>query len=192
MDDFDKYLQDRLKRDKKLAYVHNKLLNMGYTSKDFPSDLIYKLGDEFDDYINYNHQLLEDYFEPLKAYNFLPGNGSKIIEETLEKQSVKVEAKVYRDIYLLEQGAKFSKDSFDYFPDIDFFELRVRFSNVQVRLLFFKETYKGERRAIITNCFLKKTGRTPQSEKELAKNRRNIYKKEHKVERSIPDGYRKS
>ena len=192
MDDFNKHLQDRLKRDKKLAYIHNKLLDMEYAPKDSPSKLIYELEDGFDDYINYNHQLLEDYFEPLKAYNFLPGNGSKIIEETLEKQSVKVEAKVYRDIYLLEQGAKFSKDSFDYFSDIDFFELRVRFSNIQVRLLFFKETYKGERRAIITNCFLKKTGRTPQSEKELAKNRRDIYKKEHKVERSIPDGYRKS
>lgn len=48
MDDFDKYLQDRLKRDKKFAYVHNKLLNMGYAPKDFPSELIYKLGDEFE------------------------------------------------------------------------------------------------------------------------------------------------
>ena len=178
------------------------LLDVGKTNPEFmfyhkalekyPDADLDELEEEYYKLYKHNLILLEDYFEPLKAYNFLPENGSKIIEETLEKQSIKVEAKVYRDIYLLEQGVKFSKDSFDYFSDTDIFELRVRFSNIQVRLLFFKETYNGERRAIITNCFLKKTGKTPQSEKDIAKNRRKIYEKEHKVERSIPDGYRKS
>lgn len=137
-----------------------------------------------------NLELLEDYFEPLKTYNILLGNGNNIIKEALKKQSVKILVKTYRDLKLLEKGTRFSKDSFDYFSDIDIYELRIRFANIQVRLLYFKETYEGEKRAIITNCFLKKTGKTPQSEKEKAVNRREIYKKDHRVERSIPNEYR--
>lgn len=48
MDDFEKYFQDRLKEDKKLNYIHNSLLDMGYIPGDFPPELIYKLGDEFE------------------------------------------------------------------------------------------------------------------------------------------------
>ena len=48
MDDFEEYFQDRLKKDKKLAYIHNNLLSMGYVPGEFPSELIYKLGDEFE------------------------------------------------------------------------------------------------------------------------------------------------
>ena len=48
MDDFEEYFQNRLKKDKKLAYIHNTLLDMGYVPGGFPSKLIYRLGDEFD------------------------------------------------------------------------------------------------------------------------------------------------
>ena len=48
MDDFEEYFQDRLKKDKKLVYIHNNLLSMGYIPGEFPSELIYKLGDEFE------------------------------------------------------------------------------------------------------------------------------------------------
>lgn len=178
-------LLDVGKNNPEFMFYHNIL------EKD-PNTNLDKLEEEYHKLYGNSSKLLEDYFEPLKVYNVLLDNGNNIIKETLKKQSVKILAKTYRDLGLLEEGVKFLKDSFDYFPDIDMFELRVRFSNIQVRLLFFKETYNNERRAIITNCFLKKTGRTPQSEKDIAENRRNKYIKDHKVERSIPNEYRKS
>lgn len=46
IDDLEKSIQNSLK-DKKFAYIHNSLLDMGYIPGEFPSELIYKLGNEF-------------------------------------------------------------------------------------------------------------------------------------------------
>ena len=76
MDDFEKYFQDRLKKDKKLAYIHNSLLDMGYIPGEFPSELIYKLGDEFE-----NNQI-ENSSETINTSLILPDTLIQLLKDT--------------------------------------------------------------------------------------------------------------
>ncbi len=60
------------------------------------------------------------------------------------------------------------------------FELRAKISSDVTRVLYF---FCVGRKIVITNGFVKKTNKTPQSEIQMAKKYRDLYLKEHNLKR---------
>ena len=106
MDDLEKSIQNSLK-DKKFAYIHNSLLNMGYILGEFPSELIYKLGSEFE-----NNQI-ETSPEIINTSLIIPGTLIQLLKDTpissfveFEKENKK--AKKVKDNVWEVDGKKFT------------------------------------------------------------------------------------
>ena len=85
---------------------------------------------------------------------------------------VKLSAKTYRTIELLEEkGTSLREPSCKHLED-GIFELRTELGSDITRVLFF---FIIGNRAVLTNGFLKKTQKTPRTEIEKAKKYRNEY-----------------
>lgn len=89
---------------------------------------------------------------------------------------VKLRAKVFRDINLLEQKGNRLRLPYSRCIEDDIFELRTIQGNNIVRTLYF---FFIGRKIIITNGFKKKTQKTPCGEIEKAKDYRDDYLKRH-------------
>jgi phage-related protein len=79
-----------------------------------------------------------------------------------------VKASVFK---LVEQGNELGSPISEPLED-GIFELRPHSSNRHARLLYYFK--KGERKAVIVHCFIKKTSKTPREDIELAKQRRRL------------------
>lgn len=99
-------------------------------------------------------------------------DGSKPVGDFIRTLDVKMKAKVVSDLYRLEMLGNEAQSPLSKFLEDDIFELRTIQGNNIVRILYF---FDEEEIIIATNGFVKKQQKTPQSEIQLAKQRRAIY-----------------
>jgi phage-related protein len=99
-------------------------------------------------------------------------DGANPIDPYLDNLETKMRAKVQMSVRMLEQFGTNLRMPYSEHLEDGIFELRAIQGNNIERVLFF--FYVGNK-AILTNGFTKKTGKTPKSEIELAKSRRADY-----------------
>ena len=99
-------------------------------------------------------------------------NGEVPVEDFLDSLDVKMKAKMFGMIRLLQEKGNQLREPFSKHLDDGIFELRCKFGNDITRVLYFFY-YEGQ--IILTNGFVKKTQKTPSGEIELAKQRRSDY-----------------
>ncbi len=109
-------------------------------------------------------------------------DGSYPVEEFILSLDVKMQAKVYRVLSLLEEygnrlGSPYSKHLED-----GIFELRIKQSSSTTRVLYF---FCQNKHIILTNGFVKKRMKIPEEEIAIAKRRRIDYlmRKEGEISR---------
>ena len=98
-------------------------------------------------------------------------SGSYPAEEYIDSLDVKMSAKVYWTLGMLEQNGPELREPYSKHLNDGIFEVRVQVANNLARVLFF--FYVGKR-IILTHGFTKKTRKTPPSEIDKAK----MYRKE--------------
>lgn len=99
-------------------------------------------------------------------------DGSFPVDEFIYSLPQKLQAKTIRELKLLaKHGTDLRGESTKHIND-GIFEVRVKQSSNITRVLYF---FKKDKKIILTNGFLKKTQKTPQSEIDLAKKYRTEY-----------------
>lgn len=106
----------------------------------------------------------------VKFYETLQGRMPA--EEFICEQNIKMRARIYRSIELLELKGNSLREPYSKELGDGIFELRVQQGNDAVRVLYF---FVIDRTVILTNGFRKKTRKTPSAAIELAKKYRADY-----------------
>lgn len=99
-------------------------------------------------------------------------NGEVPVEDFLNSLDVKMRAKMFGMIGLLQEKGNQLREPYSKHLDDGIFELRCKVGSNITRVLYFFY-YEGQ--MILTNGFVKKTQKTPLGEIELAKQRRSDY-----------------
>ena len=99
-------------------------------------------------------------------------DGSIPVEEFLLSQDVKMRAKIYRLLLLLEEFGNTLREPYSKSLKDGIFEIRAKQGTDISRVLYF---FVVDRKIILTNGFVKKTQKTPSEEIELAKKYRKDY-----------------
>lgn len=99
-------------------------------------------------------------------------NGQVPIEEFLDSLDIKMRAKVYGMIGLLQEKGNQLREPYSKHVDDGIFELRCKLGTNITRVLYF---FYYDNQIILTNGFVKKTQKTPRQEIKLAKERRADY-----------------
>lgn len=99
-------------------------------------------------------------------------NGEVPVEKFLDSLDVKMRAKMFGMIELLQEKGNALREPYSKHLDDGIFELRCKVGNDITRVLYFFY-YEGQ--IILTNGFVKKTQKTPPSELKLAKQRRKDF-----------------
>ena len=107
-------------------------------------------------------------------------DGSCPIEKYLENLPIKMKAKVFRTIALLEQFGNQLREPYSKALVDGIFELRIKQGTDIERVLYF--FYAGNQ-VVLTNGFTKKQMKTPKAEIELAKKRKADYMRRNLHER---------
>ena len=111
---------------------------------------------------------------------YVLSNGKSPVKELLnDLEDKKLKAKVYWVISLLETHSRQLNDKYIKYLREGVFELRIKHSTNIVRCLFF---YYKNRIIVLTNSFVKKIKKTPQSEINRAIEYKKDYLKKHKGE----------
>ncbi len=92
-------------------------------------------------------------------------NGEEPVKEFILTLDVKMRAKVARSISILERNGTKLQEPFSKYSGNGIFELRISFSSDISRIFYF---FFSGKRIILTNGFIKKTQKTPQSEIDKA------------------------
>lgn len=108
---------------------------------------------------------------------FREDNGAYPVEDFILSLDLKMRAKVFRTLELLEYKGNSLREPFSKHLSDGIFELRVKQSSNIVRALYF---FVVGKRIILTNGFVKKTQKTPTREIELAKIRRDKFMRSYK------------
>ena len=93
-------------------------------------------------------------------------DGTCPVEEFISKQPLKMQARIYRSIELLEIKGNALRAPYSKFLTDGIFELRTQLGTDIARVLYF---FVVGRKVILTNGFIKKTQKTPDEQIELAK-----------------------
>lgn len=101
-------------------------------------------------------------------------DGSYPAEDFILSLDVKMKAKIFRSLELLEMKGNSLREPYSKHLEDGIFELRVKQGSDSSRILYF---FVVNNRVILTNGFIKKTQKTPRSEIEKAKQYRKDYKK---------------
>lgn len=99
-------------------------------------------------------------------------NGNMPIDEFIDSLNVKMQAKVLTGIGLLKTNGNLLREPYTKHLKDGIFELRSKQGTDITRVLYF---FVIGKRIILTNGFIKKTQKTPQSELELAEKYRKDY-----------------
>lgn len=103
-------------------------------------------------------------------------NSSCPVKEFIDSLDIKMKARVFRTIELLEKYGNQLRLPYSKSLGDGIFELRCQQSNNITRILYF---FFVNQNIVITNGFTKKTQKTPRNEIELAKTRRKDYLERH-------------
>jgi phage-related protein len=93
-------------------------------------------------------------------------NGNAPVEEFINALDVKLSAKIYRLLEMVETNGYELREPHSKYLEDGIFELRAKLGSDITRVLYF--FYVGKR-VIVTNGFVKKSQKTPKSEIEKAK-----------------------
>jgi phage-related protein len=93
-------------------------------------------------------------------------------EDFINSLDVKMSAKIYRLLGMIAENGSELREPYSKHLDDGIFELRAKVGSDITRVLYFFFT---GRRVVITNGFTKKTPKTPKSEIDKAKTRREEY-----------------
>ena len=104
--------------------------------------------------------------EKWKVIFYQKSNGSSPVYEFIESLTPKLNAKLYRDIGVLQDYGNANREPYSKHLDDGIFELRTKQSRDITRVLYF--FYIGNL-IVLTNGFVKKTAKTPGKEIRLAK-----------------------
>ena len=99
-------------------------------------------------------------------------DGSKPLGDFIRSLDTKMKAKVVANLRLLEEYGNKAREPLSKSLGDGIFEIRTIENGNIVRILYF---FDNDRIIIATNGFVKKQQRTPQSEIDLAKKRRDDY-----------------
>ena len=99
-------------------------------------------------------------------------DGTYPAEEFILSQDVKMRAKLFRLLELLEEKGNTLREPYSKSLDDGIFEIRTKFGSDITRVLYF---FVVGKKVILTNGFIKKTQKTPASEITLAKQYRADY-----------------
>ncbi len=99
-------------------------------------------------------------------------NGEIPVEDFLNSLEVKMRAKMFGMIGLLQEKGNLLREPYSKHLDDGIFELRCVVGSNITRVLYFFY-YQGQ--IVLTNGFVKKTQKTPQEELNLAKRRRSDF-----------------
>lgn len=94
------------------------------------------------------------------------------VEEFILSQNIKMQAKIFRTLELLELKGNELREPYSKYLEDGIFEMRVKVETNITRILYF---FVIGRKVILTNGFVKKIQKTPRSEIELAKKFRAEY-----------------
>ena len=112
--------------------------------------------------------------ERVEVEYFEKEDGTYPAEEFILSQDVKMRAKLFRLLELLEEKGNTLREPYSKSLDDGIFEIRAKQGNNITRVLYF--FYVGNK-IILTNGFVKKSQKTPPSEIALAKKYRAEYEK---------------
>lgn len=104
-------------------------------------------------------------------------DGTFPAEEFLLSLEPKMQAKMFREIELLEEYGNQLREPHSKMLDDGIFEIRAKVSSDITRILYL---FVVNKKIILTNGFVKKTQKTPPSEIELAKKYRKDYPNRNK------------
>jgi len=99
-------------------------------------------------------------------------NGDCPVEDFIKSQNVKMRAKIYRTLELLEERGNSLRMPYSEHLDDGIFQIRAKVGSDISRVLYF---FVVGKKIILTNGFIKKTQETPPAEIELAKKYRAEY-----------------
>jgi len=99
-------------------------------------------------------------------------NGESPVEEFINGLDVKMRAKVYGLLSILQDKGNMLREPYSKHLDDGIFELRCKVGSNITRVLYF---FYYEGTIVLTNGFVKKTQKTPPGEIVLAKERRADY-----------------
>lgn len=103
---------------------------------------------------------------------FQKNDGSMPAEEFISTQDVKMRAKIYRMLTLLEERGNELREPYSKNLTDGIFEIRAKQGNNITRVLYF---FYVNNKIILTNGFVKKSQKTPVSEIEIARKYRKEY-----------------
>lgn len=99
-------------------------------------------------------------------------DGTYPVEEFILAQDLKMQAKIFRAVMLLEQFGNQLREPYSKYLRDGIFELRTKQGTNITRVLYF---FVFGQKIILTNGFIKKENETPPGEIETALARRNHY-----------------
>ena len=103
---------------------------------------------------------------------FEKNDGSMPAEEFILSQDFKMQAKIFRQLELLEMKGRDLREPYSKYLNDGIFELRTKQGNDVTRILYF---FVINKKIILTNGFVKKTQKTPKHEIDTAIRYRNEY-----------------
>jgi len=103
---------------------------------------------------------------------FYDENDVEFVKDFILEQDNKMQAKIFHNLELLELEGNFLREPYSKHLEDGIFELRNKVGNDITRILYF---FVIGQKIILTNGFVKKSQKTPKSEIDLAKKRRNNY-----------------
>lgn len=106
-------------------------------------------------------------------------DGTYPVESFILSQDVKMQAKLFRLIELLELKGNELREPYSKALEDGLFELRAKQGSNITRIVYF---FVIGNRIVLTNGFIKKSRRTPRRELELAKKRRLDYLKREGID----------
>ncbi len=113
--------------------------------------------------------------ERLQGVYYRTSNGTCPVEEWLNKQSDKVQAKMFK--YMEHLETYWDQGGFTFIRSLGdgLFEIKTKVDDKWPRLIYF---YYDKGRIVYLHGFLKKQNRTPRREIDIAKRRRNDFCKQ--------------
>lgn len=105
---------------------------------------------------------------------FEKSDGSFPVEDFILSQDLKMQAKLFRMLELLELKGNELREPYSKFLEDGIYEIRAKHGSDITRVLYF---FISGRTIILTNGFVKKTQKTPRMELEIAKKYREEYRK---------------